>query len=95
MGFYKISNDAESDLDRIWRHGVKFWGETQADIYYLAFIARFELLAERPYLYPVADYIRHGYRMSVCGVDTIYYRVIKGGVEIMNVLGRQDTKSWL
>ena len=44
-----------------------------------------------PYLYQAVDYIREGYRRSVCGVDSIYYRVAGDTVEIMNILGRQDT----
>jgi toxin ParE1/3/4 len=95
MGSYKITDDAQADLDRIWRRGLKEWDEAQADKYYNAFFDRFELLAEQPYLYPTADYIREGYRKSVCGVDTIYYRVVGETVEIMNVLGRQDRDEWL
>ncbi len=95
MGFYKITKDAQADLDRIWRRGFKEWGECQADKYYNAFFERFELLAEQPLLHPSADYIRKGYRKSVCGVDTIYYRVLGDTVEIMNILGRQDIEKWL
>jgi toxin ParE1/3/4 len=46
-------------------------------------------------LYPAADEIREGYRRSVCGVDTIYYRVVDDAVEIMAIIGRQDTVDWL
>ena len=49
-------------------------------------------IAIDPYLYPAVDDIRDGYRRSVCGVDNIYYRVVVGGVEIVRILGRQDTK---
>lgn len=58
MGFYKITKDAQADLDRIWRRGFKEWGECQADKYYNAFFERFELLAEQPLLHPSADHIR-------------------------------------
>jgi toxin ParE1/3/4 len=35
--------------------------------------------------------VRKGYRRSVCGVDSIYYRVGDDGiVEIMAILGSQD-----
>lgn len=95
MGFYKVSEDAQVDLDRIWRRGFEDWGETQADKYYAAFFDRFELLAEQPNIHPSADYIHKGYRKSVCGVDTIYYRVVGDMVEIMNILGRQDIDKWL
>lgn len=81
MGLYKVTDDAQADLERIWRRGLKDWDEAQADKYYNAFFDRFALLAEQPYLYPSADYIRKGYRKSVCGIDTIYYRVVGGTVE--------------
>lgn len=54
------------------------------------FIVRFEELAEAPYMYQAVDQIRNGYRRSVCGVDSIYYRLNDDMVEIMRVIGRQD-----
>ncbi len=59
------------------------------------FFDRFEQLAKQPYLYQAIDYIREGYRHSVCGIDTIYYRVDGDSVEIMSILGRQDAGEWL
>ena len=91
MGNYKLSPDAEDDLHRIWLHGLREYGETQADKYYSNFIEHFEKIAEQPYMYQAVDFIREGYRRSVCGVDSIYYRVEGDTVEIMNILGRQDT----
>ncbi len=90
MATYKLSADAEDDLRRIWLHGVRVYGEAQADQYYYNFIKRFDEIAEQPYLYQAVDHIRHGYRRSVCGVDSIYYRTAGDTVEIMNILGRQD-----
>lgn len=90
MGIYKLTPDAEADLHRIWLRGVREYGEAQADKYYYDFIERFEQLAEQPYLYQAVNHIRAGYRHSVCGVDTIYYRVEGDTVEIMNILGQQD-----
>ena len=90
MGIYKLTSDAEDDLHRIWRRGVREYGEAQADKYYYDFIERFEKIAEQPYLYQAVEHIRAGYRHSVCGVDTIYYRVEGDTVEIMNILGQQD-----
>jgi toxin ParE1/3/4 len=36
-------------------------------------------------------YIHEGYRRCVCGVDSIFYRVVDDKVEIMSILGWQDT----
>jgi toxin ParE1/3/4 len=91
MGKYRLTADAKDDLRRIYYRGLEKWGEAQADQYYNAFFDRFEQIAEQPYLYQAVDHIREGYRRNVCGVDSIYYRVVGGTVEIMNILGRQDT----
>jgi toxin ParE1/3/4 len=90
MGKYKISEEAKENLKRIYKYGVLEYGEEQADRYFEALFERFEALAESPYLYQAIDHIRCGYRRSVCGVDSIYYRVRDDEVEIMSVLGTQD-----
>jgi toxin ParE1/3/4 len=95
MGSYKLTEDAQVDLIRIHQHGVRVYGEAQGDEYYSAFFDRFEQLAEQPLLYPPIDDIREGYRRSVCGVDTIYYRVVGDNVEIMSILGKQNRDEWL
>ena len=61
----------------------------------MIFFDRFEQLAKQPYLYQPVDYIRKGYRRSVCGVDSIYYRIEDNTVEIMNIVGNQDTSEAL
>jgi toxin ParE1/3/4 len=65
---------------RIYNHGLATWGEVQADQYYNDFFDRFEQLAKQSYLYQGVDFIREGYRRSVCGVDSIYYRVEGDGM---------------
>ena len=91
MGNYKLTKEAEADLDRIWLYGLEHWGVAEADKYYNALFQRFEELAETPLLYPTVDDIREGYRRSVCGVDSIYYRINGDTVEIMSILGKQNT----
>lgn len=51
---------------------------------------RFEELAENPTMYAEVNEIRQGYRRSVCGVHSIYYRVAGDVVEIIAIIGRQD-----
>ena len=95
MATYKITPEAENDLYRIWFYGLQKFGLSQTDKYFDAFFDRFEEIAKSPYLYPSADDIRKGYRKSICGVDTIYYRIENDTVEIMNIIGRQDTENAL
>ena len=95
MANYRISEDAKADLRRIYRRGVREYGEAQADQYYDAFFDRFEEIAEQPYLYQAVDDIRDGYRRSVCGADSIYYRVDGDTVEVMAIVGQQDVDDWI
>lgn len=87
---YKLSNEAKMDLARIYWRGVEAFGELQAERYYKTLIQRFDDIARAPYKYPAVDHIREGYRRSVCGVDSIYYRVNGETTDIMKILGRQD-----
>ena len=95
MANYRINEDAKADLQRIYRRGVLEFGETQADRYFDALFDRFEEIAEQPLQYQAVDDIREGYRRSVCGVDSIYYRIVDNIVEIMSILGQQDIGGWL
>ncbi|ESQ91304.1 hypothetical protein ABAC460_06985 [Asticcacaulis sp. AC460] len=90
MAAYKLNHAARDDIKRIYLRGVTDFGEVRSDSYYAALFDRFDTIAEKPYMYPAVDHIRDGYRRSVCGVDSIYYRILDGDVEIMRVLGRQD-----
>ena len=90
---YKLSNQAKEDLIRIHQFGVKTFGERQADIYFNRFFEYFEIIAKRPLSFESVDHIKLGYRRCVCGVDTIYYRIVKDSVQIMTIIGRQDLKN--
>jgi toxin ParE1/3/4 len=90
---HKEGEDAKADLRHICRHGVRKYGEGQADLYYDALIERFEQLVLQPFLYQAFDDIYSGYRRSVCGVESIYYRPCGDTVEIMSMLGQQDLRA--
>ena len=95
MASYKLSKKARADLKRIWLYGVKTHGNQRADQYHQGMLDRFAQIAEQPYLYQTVDNIRAGYRRSVYGTDSIYYRINGNIVEIMAILGHQDTEDWL
>lgn len=82
MAIYSLSDDAEADLIRIHQWGVRTHGVIQADEYYAAIFDCFDMLARQPLLYPIAEHVRNGYRKCVCGVDTIYYRIVGGNVKL-------------
>jgi toxin ParE1/3/4 len=90
MAEYRLSNVAKDDLIRIHRYGTERFGAQQADKYFDAFFDCFEMIARRPFSFEAVDYLKTGYRRCVCGVDSIYFRVIEEVVEIMAIVGRQD-----
>lgn len=91
MEGYKLTQDAEKDLQGIYVYGVAQFGEKRADIYYDELFDRFEEIARNPYLYQDVSHIRNGYRRSVCGSNSIYYRMVGNMVEIVAIIGQQDT----
>lgn len=95
MGNYRLSENAEEDLYRIWLYGLEHWGLEQANAYFDAFMQHFEELADSPFSHPTVDDIRQGYRRSVCGSDNVYYRISEKTVEIMAIIGNQDVAEWL
>lgn len=77
------------DLIAIASYGDTHFGIAQSDRYRERLNKRFSILAEQPQLYPAVDHIRPGYRRSVCGIHSIYYRVAENGVEIVRILKHQ------
>jgi len=92
---YKLTENAKNDLRTIYRYGFEKFGETQADLYFDALINHFEKIAENPFLYQAVDHIRKGYRRSVCGVESVFYRVVDDSVEIISILSHQDLDTLL
>ena len=95
MGIYRLTEDAKSDLLRIYSRWLREYGEVQADRYYNDFFTDLNNSRNDPLSYPAVDDIRAGYRRSVCGADSIYYRVQGDTVEIMAIVGQQDLDNWL
>lgn len=91
MYSYVLTKDVEDDLERIHDYGVAKFGMLQADIYYEMFFECFDKIASNPFMFPSSDYLKKGYRYCVCGVDTIFYRIISDDlVEIVVIIGRQE-----
>lgn len=95
MGHYRFSEGAAHDFDQIYDFGIDEFGLDQATKYQNLLKQRFSELADTPLLYPAVEHIREGYRRSVCGVHSIYYRIEGQGVVIVRILGRQDPKKAL
>lgn len=90
MSNYKLSNVAKEDLIRIHHYGTMKFGPNQADKYFDSFFDHFELIAKRPFSFEAVDSIKPGYRQFVLGVDSIFFRINNGIIDIMTIIGRQD-----
>lgn len=90
MPNYRLSEAAKEDLISIAQYGDENFGIDQSNLYREQLKRRFLVISERPLFFPAVDHIRAGYRRSVCGAHSIYYRVEGDGVEIIRIIGRQD-----
>jgi len=77
-------------LIRIHHYGVKQFGIKQADKYFESFFVHVDIIAENPQSFEAVEFIKHGYRRCICGVDSIFYKTNEDVVEIMAIIGRQD-----
>lgn len=91
---FKLTKDAEADLIRIHQWGIRTHGEIQADRYFSAFFDQFQKIVEQPLSYATVDDIRPGYRRSVCGTDSIYYKIDGQDIVIVAIIGRQDAQHY-
>ena len=95
VGSYRLSKAAEEDLICIALFGDKHFGIVKSDRYRDQLKRRFTALAEQPLQYPAVDHLREGYRRSVCGVHSIFYRIDGKVVEIVRILKNQDPQKQL
>ena len=88
---YKISKEAEKDLEKIWLYTFETWSLEQADYYYDLLMDEIEYLAENPKNGIDFSQIRKGYFRSRVKSHFIFYRVsIKSDeIEIMRILHQQ------
>ncbi len=92
---YRLTEEAKEDLRRIYEYGYQEFGVSSADEYFNSFFDAFVKISESPSIYQSVDNIRLGYRRCPHRSDVIYYRINKEIVEIMAIIGGQDTDVWL
>jgi len=80
---FVITTEADQDLEYLYEEGFINWGESCADEYYEALLEHFDILCETPFMFRAVDEVREGYRRSVCGKHSVYYRIVDKTVEIM------------
>jgi toxin ParE1/3/4 len=93
---YRVSKNARSDLDAIYRYWAERAGLDAADRLIDAIVDRFWVLAEHLEAGPAASDIAPGVRCFPAGKYLIYYRKARRGVEILHVFhgNRDQHKAW-
>lgn len=90
MPKFQLTQAAVDDLIEIARYGDRQFGRAASDRFKRKLEKRFQLLADKPLMYPPVSHIHEGYRRSVVEGLSIYYRLSDSGVLIVRVIGRQD-----
>ena len=95
MNGYRLTPEAEIDLQNIYEWGFLTFGEDSAEKYHLGLLDRFKKLASSPLLCQTVDHICEGARRAVHGKNSIYYKIIDVDYHILiiGVLGQQDPSS--
>lgn len=94
MAQYQLSPDAAEDIERLFLFGIDRFGASQATKYLDGLETRLEHIASSPATYPDVAHIRAGYRRSVYGVHSIYFRELDNhSVEITRIIGREHLES--
>ncbi len=88
---YFLTREAKEDMWRIYEFGVYRFGETQAGKYLMMLHDCFDKIASNPFMFPVVLNYKNAERYFVCGVDTIYYNINELNIEIITIIGRQDS----
>jgi toxin ParE1/3/4 len=91
MAQWRLSRQAERDLDAIWLFSADRFGTEQADRMLERLEEQFRLLAAQPRSGRARDDVRPGLRSVAIESYLIFYRVSSPGVRIIRIWhGRQD-----
>ena len=91
MMMFKISNEAQNDLENIWHYTYEKWSVEQADRYYNLLLDEIEYLAENPDAGKDYNHVKEGYLCSKVKSHFIFYKMNKKEslVEIIRILHQQ------
>lgn len=86
MSEYRLSIEADIDLDELYTYGYYKYGEHQADKFFVRLIGSFELLADFPLSGKAANSIYPGLRRVEFNPYVILYQPRDYGVYVVRVL---------
>ena len=84
--FYKLSQEAKTDLVKIGRYTQRQWGEEQRRKYLATIDAQFTLLADNPSIGRQADTVGLGYQRFEVASHVIFYKVRRNHILISRIL---------
>ena len=88
---YKISKQAEIDLEKIWLYTFEEWSINQADYYFDLIIDEIEYISKNPKTGEVYNEIRKAYFRSRVKSHFIFYKINlkEENIEIIRILHQQ------
>lgn len=88
---YKISIEAQNDLENIWLYTFENWATEQANRYYNLILDEIEYIAENPQTGKDYSHVRENYFRSKVKSHYIFYKINKKEnlVEIIRILHQQ------
>ena len=88
---YRISQEANLDLENIWLYTFENWSKEQADRYINLIIEEIEYLAENPHSGQNSEKIRKGYFRSQVKSHFIFYKNNRkiNKIEVIRILHKQ------
>ena len=88
---FRISREANLDLENIWLYTFENWSKEQADRYVNLLIDEIEYLAQNPHSGQNAEEIRKGYYRSQIKSHFIFYKINQriNKIEVVRILHKR------
>lgn len=88
---YKVSKEAQIDIENIWLYTFDRWSIEQADRYFNLILDEIEYLAQNPNAGKDYSHIRKGYYRAKVKSHFIFYRIDlkENQIEIIRILHQQ------
>lgn len=88
---YKISTEAQIDIEKIWLYTFETWSIEQADKYFNLIFNEIEFLTQHPTTGIDYSHIRKGYYRAKANSHFIFYRINLEAdeIEIIRILHQQ------
>ena len=86
---YRLSPQAENDLDDIWGYTVRTWSFEQAESYHADIIAAIDALAKGDRRGRDVGDLRAGYYKYPVGRHFLFYRLAEDRLDVIRILHQQ------